>query len=79
MSQLPLWYEHQRTGLGRVFLRSARDRFTAIRRAPLIYQRVHGNTRQVNLRSFPYVLLFEVADHEVVIVACIRTARHILR
>lgn len=69
------WYELQETGLGRDFLRAFRAATAALRRTPFHYQLVFADARRVLLRRFPYAVFFEVHGSEVVVLACMHTAR----
>jgi toxin ParE1/3/4 len=70
-----LWYEEQSRGLGREFLRAFRAATAPLRRNPLLYRRVLDESRRVLLRRFPYAVMYEIQEPEVVILACIHCAR----
>lgn len=69
------WYESQVDGLGREFLRAFRAVVAVLRRSPLHHQVVVGNVRRALLRRFPYAVLFEVHGSDLVVLACLHTAR----
>ena len=72
------WYEQQEEGLGREFLRDARDTIDNLSANPLIYQ-VRSHRKQVRWaypRRFPYRIIFRVIRETVVIYAVIHAARH---
>jgi plasmid stabilization system protein ParE len=69
------WYEGQRPGLGRDFLRAFRAAIDPLRANPLLYQAVAEDARRVLLGRFPFAVFYEVHGPEVVILACIHQAR----
>jgi plasmid stabilization system protein ParE len=69
------WYESQERGLGREFLRAFRAATAVLRRTPLHYQPVAEQTRRILLRRFPYGVFYEVHGADVVVLACLHTAR----
>ena len=71
------WYEQQEAGLGREFLRAARETIDSLSANPLIYQ-VRSRRQQVRWaypHRFPYRLIFRVVKDTVVIYAVVHTAR----
>ena len=72
------WYEQQEDGLGRQFLRAARDTMDSLSANPLIYQ-VRSQPKQVRWaypHRFPYRIIFRVIRDTVVIYAVVHAARH---
>ena len=72
------WYEEQQEGLGRKFLRAARQTMARLPRNPLLH-RVRHRRKQVRWaypRRFPYRIIFRVIGDTVVIYAVIHAARH---
>ncbi len=72
------WYEQQEEGLGREFLRHARDTIDNLSANPLIYQ-VRSRRHQVRWafpHRFPYRIIFRVIGDTVVIYAVVHAARH---
>ena len=72
------WYEQRVVGLGREFLRNARDTMDRLSATPLIYN-VRYRRKQVRwayLHRFPYRIVFRVIDNTVVIYAVVHAARH---
>jgi len=72
------WYEQREVGLGREFLRAARDTMDSLSSTPLIYQvRYRRNqVRWAYLHRFPYRIVFRVIHNTVVIYAVVHAARH---
>jgi plasmid stabilization system protein ParE len=72
------WYERQEAGLGREFLRAARDTIDSLAANPLAYQ-VRSRRKQVRWaypHRFPYRIVFRVILDTVVVYAVVHTARH---
>jgi len=69
------WYEKRQPGLGDSFLNEVDDCYDRIESAPLLYAKIEKNFRQILLRSFPYVLVFEIIDNDVVVYAVFHTSR----
>lgn len=67
------WYEDRRPGLGEQFLGEAVDAFHAIERTPHRFARTRYRTsREVRRRildRFPYAAVYEVREHECLVVA----------
>ena len=71
------WYEQQQAGLGRDFLRAARETMASLPRNPFLY-RIRQHCRQVRWaypRRFPYRIVFRVVGDTVVIYAILHAAR----
>lgn len=69
------WYEGQRPGLGREFLRVFRAATDPLRANPFAYQAVAEDARRVLLGRFPFAVFYAVHSPEVVILACLHQAR----
>lgn len=72
------WYDEQQPGLGREFLRAARELMARLPRNPLLF-RIRYRRKQVRWaypRRFPYKVVFRVVANTVVIYAVIHGARH---
>ena len=75
LAEAAQWYEAQERGLGRQFMHAFRGATSILRRTPLHYQPVVEEARRVLLRRFPYAVFFEIHGSDVVILACLHTAR----
>jgi plasmid stabilization system protein ParE len=69
------WYDAQRQGLGRDFVRLAQQTLSLIAENPLQFRKVHQETRRASVQRFPYGILYRVRDEEVVVVACMHARR----
>jgi len=68
------WYEDRRRGLSELFLAAIGDAIEAIERHPKRYPRPVGvrtkrNVRRFLLSEFPYSVVYEITEDEVMIVA----------
>ena len=61
------WYELQREELGSEFLHEADNFFLALLRNPKTHSYYDKPIRQGKLNRFPYVIVYEVFDTEIVV------------
>jgi toxin ParE1/3/4 len=71
-----LWYDERDRELGVDFLRKVNDCITAIQENPQKYPIVHGQMRRALVRRFPYEIIFEIEDDEIIIYAIYHCARN---
>ena len=69
------WYSVRSRGLGAEFVRVVDAAFSAIERNPLQFPRVYNQLRRVVLRRFPYSILFEVSEEEIVVLSVFHSRR----
>jgi len=70
------WYEEQQPGLGDLFLIELDSCYDKLEAFPLVYAKIKKNFRQIILKTFPYVVVFEIFKDEVVIYAVFHTSRN---
>ena len=63
------WYESRRVGLGREFLTAIDACIQSIHRNPKLYQTLYKGYRRAVIRRFPYAVLYEETDAEIVVYA----------
>jgi hypothetical protein len=73
-------YEGQRVGLGSRFLIEYEAAILSIERMPLSYSRVETMPKQTairrcKLRRFPYLVIFELSQDEIVVIALAHSSR----
>ena len=54
------WYEDKRVGLGDEFLDEIDACYDKLEIIPEAYKKIKNNLRQIIVRRFPYVLVFEI-------------------
>lgn len=69
------WYEEQKQGLGEQFLKQFRTTCNDILIAPTGYQHFN-NYRQIPMHLFPYVVLYEMMEETIVVLAVFNTHQH---
>ena len=67
------WYEGKQEGLGERFVLDLDDYFERIRSTPEIFPRRYREYRQVVMKRFPFVIVFEIEEKEVVVYAAFNT------
>jgi plasmid stabilization system protein ParE len=70
------WYEDQRKGLGKEFLAELEVYYKKLEQQPMVFGKASKNYRQVVLRKFPYIILFEISKTEVIIFAVFHKSRN---
>ncbi|MBI1195643.1 MAG: type II toxin-antitoxin system RelE/ParE family toxin [Gammaproteobacteria bacterium] len=63
------FYERERSGLGRVFLRELRSTLRNIVAFPEAWHALSRRTRRCQLRRFPYAVIYHVSKDTVLVVA----------
>jgi toxin ParE1/3/4 len=69
------WYEDQKEGLGDEFLKELVEYYKKLESHPTAFHKIKKTYRQVALKRFPYVIVFEILKTEVVIYAVFHTSR----
>lgn len=70
------WYEEQLPGLGERLLKEIDACFDKLSQSPHYYSIANENYRQIILKYFPYKIIFEIIDQDVVIYAVFHTSRN---
>jgi hypothetical protein len=61
------WYEQQSRGLGDIYLYELKICFKRIEAQPGFYGKTKNNFRQLRLKWFPFVVVYEILKNEVVV------------
>ena len=69
------WYEARRLGLGHDMIEEANRAFSRIAGSPFRPRALHRETRRVQLRRFPYVVLYIARDDRVFVLAVLHERR----
>lgn len=67
------YYESAQKDLGDYFLNSLENSITSIDSNPDIYKFVHKSFQQAKVKRFPYVIVFECNDKEIIILTVFNT------
>ena len=63
------WYESKQKGLGQKFLNQIDKYLNQIKRNPLHYPSKRLPFREAYIKKFPYIIIYEVFDLEIVVYA----------
>ncbi|MES2427427.1 MAG: type II toxin-antitoxin system RelE/ParE family toxin [Bacteroidota bacterium] len=69
------WYEEQQPGLGKLFIAELIGCYDKLETWPAAYTIINRNYRQIILKTFPYVVVFEIIKQDVVVYAVFHTSR----
>lgn len=69
------WYKSRDMKAAVEFVETIERVLRAIRENPFQYQAIEQNIRRATLRHFPYKIVYQVTNSELVIVSCFHTAR----
>lgn len=75
LAEAARWYELQRKGLGREFLRSVDSALTQIRRMPLILPKVFEDVRRAPTGRFPYGVFYKIEAEQISVIAVYHNSR----
>ena len=67
------YYEEQLQGLGYQFLEHIENTIALIQKAPLAWRKISTNTRRINVKQFPYLILY-IFENDTIFVTCIAHA-----
>ena len=67
------WYESKKEDLGERFIQDLDEYFERIRLTPEIFPCKYSEFRQVVMKNFPFVIIFEIENKEVVVYAVFNT------
>lgn len=71
------WYDQRSAGLGNSFVDAARVATHRIIEQPSLFAPTEHGLRYVRLKRFPYVVLFDVTETEILMLGVLHTARSI--
>lgn len=67
------WYRSKKEKLEIEFIQAVQHSLLSIKQNPFSYKKVHYNFRQAALKKFPYIILFEIESHTVIVYAVFNT------
>lgn len=62
-----LWYEEKKTGLGERFFHEVQNYLNYISQHPNHYQKRRKNYREAVLKVFPFVIIYELIESNIVV------------
>ncbi len=62
-----LYYESKLTGLGERFLKCWEQELEALQKAPYLNQKKYKNFRQVLLNPYPYHIIYEIEQQNIIV------------
>lgn len=71
-----IWYEKQKQGLGEEFLSESDVYYKKLESAPEYYGKVKKNYRQISLKRFSFVIVYEIMTNTVTVFAVFHTGRN---
>jgi len=74
ISQAYGWYERRRRGLGDDFLSSVDACIQALCRTPEMHAAIHETYRRALVRRFPYAVIYEYANKQVIVYSVSHTS-----
>jgi plasmid stabilization system protein ParE len=69
------WYEQQRAGLGVDFVARVQEVFDRISDSPEFYEQVFLNVRRGIVHRFPYLVLYQIEENQVLVLAVFHSKR----
>ena len=69
------WYEMQKDGLGELFLKELDEHYRKLEIFPTVYGQRDGRYRHLQLRKFPYAIVFKIIKAQVLVYALFHTSR----
>ena len=76
LEEAALWYEAQRSGLGREFLDAAEAALKQVMANPKGYAVAYEDRRRLLLARFPYSLVYRLIGDDVVVIAVVHAKRN---
>jgi hypothetical protein len=74
MQQAYDYYEEHKTGLGERFLNTLEEYLGRVRKNPLHYQIKRKPYREVFIKHFPYLIIYEIVDSSIIVYAIFNTS-----
>ena len=69
------WFEDQQKGLGKRFLDELELYFDILSKHPTIFQIKKKNLRAAPLKTFPFLIIYEIEESDIVIYAVFHTSQ----
>jgi toxin ParE1/3/4 len=69
------WYEQQNSGLGLELIEEIEDGLERLSRHPQHYSAPNQKYRKLRIKRFPYLVVFEIEDIKVIVIAVKRVSQ----
>lgn len=69
------YYESAQSGIGAVFINYLESTFNSISTNPNGFKRISAKSRQAVVRKFPFIVIYEAINKQIVILAVFHTSR----
>ncbi len=70
------WYEEQSIGLGEEFLEELETCYNKVLKNPELYGFIENGFRHIKLKRFPYIVIYEIIEQELLIYAVFHNKRN---
>lgn len=71
-----LWYERQRPGLGRAFLKEVSDALNTITEQPLMYPIIYRDIHRALTHKFPFGVFYQIDKKSIIVFAILHVSRN---
>jgi toxin ParE1/3/4 len=69
------WYENKSFGLGFEFIEEVQSAYEKICNHPQHYSAVNNRYRKLKINRFPYLIIFEIENANVIVVSVLHTSK----
>jgi plasmid stabilization system protein ParE len=69
------YYESAQAGIGAMFINYLESTFNSISTNPKGFKKISSKSRQAVVRKFPFIVIYEAIDDQIVILAVFHTSR----
>jgi plasmid stabilization system protein ParE len=70
------YYEEQKIGLGNRFLETLESYLERVHKYPKHYQIKRKPYREAFIKKFPYIIIYEIVEHKIIVYAVFNTWRN---
>ena len=70
------YYELIQLGLGDRFMKELERRIKIIQLNPKLFRKIKDDIRQVSLKKFPFVIIYEIFENIIIVYAVFHTSRN---
>jgi len=77
LKEIAVWYDEEvQKGFGKRFLSSVKTEMALVQNNPLIFQTKYDNNKTILVKSFPYLIHYEIINSHIVVKAVLHTSRN---